>query len=166
MKLPDPEELQKGEWTPEGTNTTFYFAKLPSFDGWRVLERLRRGIGETRQGLDIDEKADPGAMILDLLGALPEAFVDQIRTRMFEAVEFKNDNTGRTGLKDNEETAGMELDPFDWYWVLARSLVVNFSASFGKLRGNVSLVPRITPGRDPDDPPVPSRADGGGAGIA
>ena len=154
------EEFRLGE-------TDFKVRKFPALEGWRVLERIRAEIGRALDAdmLQLDDKALQAAkdgkllptgesagkpdlesmkkqitgMVRLILGLSPE-FVDNLRTTMNTVMFFKNkvakDWMPVTG---SEDTAYMSLTPLDLYWLLARSLAVNFFDSFRNLLGGISF---------------------------
>ena len=154
------EEFRLGE-------TDFKVMKFPALEGWRVLERIRAEVGRALDAdmLQIDDKSLQAAregkllptgetkgqpdldavrkqitgMVRLILGLSPE-FVDGLRTTMNTVMFFKNkvakDWIPVTG---SEDTAYINLTPLDLYWLLARSLAVNFFDSFRNLLGGISF---------------------------
>lgn len=120
----------------------FRITKLNVMDGYRMLERIRKQLATTADKVEIDRTSDvnSGLSIIQSIMQLDEAFVEEMRKKLFTSVEFKgNGAMDYIKLEGSEDMAFQSLQPTHIYEVLVRSLVVNFMDS---VKGLMSALPK------------------------
>ena len=144
-------------------STHFRIGKFPALQGWRVLESIRaemgRAFGKDMDPIPDSALIDPNTLKVDktkpeavkagansfvkLILGLSEPFVDKLRLRLYTVIYFKNSVVkDYVPMSEAEDTALMDLSPFDVYVVMGRALAVNFFGSLLSLFGSISSEPQ------------------------
>ena len=136
----------------------FNVQKLPAMAAWALMEQIRRELGRTSAEVvalgntaasNDDEEEATGltwGTVIQMVLSLEPVFVDGVRKKLFERVEFQRDDTARTPQKlaAAEDMAFEDVEPLAVYEVLLRCLVVNFSPSLRALGSRFGVLGRTS----------------------
>ena len=127
------ESLTQSEWTPDGSNVTFYFNKWPTLDAFDFMELLRE-IG-IRQGRVVDSVGEMYAVTM----AATREEMKEIRKELFGTVTWSKGDSEAATLTNTLNQAFAELTPDDVYMVMMRALAVNFTRGTEKIGATAGL---------------------------
>ena len=135
----DPDELLKPEVSIAGTQ--FRLDKIPTMEGYHILEGIRRAAADTIRDPLPMISVDPSLAILFAILKFEVPFVESLRMKLFAHIKFSSATTSLVRLKGSEDEAFEKCEPSAVYEILFRSLAVNFTASFRNLLGDLSSLP-------------------------
>ena len=120
--------------------TTYSFEKMTALSGWKTLLTIRAEVGNVLKEEIAVAFSDRGraaiASIISVILTLPTSFIVLLQDTMWQHTFFSNKHTGnqRQKIHKADDMAFDGQDPIVIGEVLARSLAVNFTSSFQRMK--------------------------------